>query len=382
MAGSRREWGSVRHLPSGRWQARYPAPDGVLRPAPHTFDTKTDAARWLVVKRSEVIRGDWFDPDAGSVLVSEYVARWIKDRPHLAPTTSHRYRGLLERYIAPTLGAVELRDVTPAVVRSWRTSLLDGGAGEVSVAKAYRLLHAAMNTAVNDDELIRRNPCRIRGAASERRRQRVAPTLGEVYAIARAIAPRWRVLVLLAAFGAMRWGELAALRRRHLNLDAMTVTVEAGVVEIVGHLIEGPPKSEAGKRTVALPVVLAPELAQHLQAWSEAGPDGRVFVGARGGPMRRSNFQRSWGKATLAAGVDVRFHDLRHAGATWAAQSGATIKELMERLGHSSPTAAMIYQHAATDRDRLIADGLNVQAEAEFARKVIGWLCCWLGSGT
>ncbi|MEU8983975.1 tyrosine-type recombinase/integrase [Streptomyces sp. NPDC048309] len=114
--------------------------------------------------------------------------------------------------------------------------------------------------------------------------------------------------------------------------------------------------SAAGVRTVAFPASLVPELAQHLAEHAEAGRTGIVFFGARGGVLRRNNFRRSWLRALAAAGLDdVHFHDLRHTGNTLAATGGATTRELMHRMGHSSVRAALIYQHLVNDRDHQIA---------------------------
>jgi integrase len=126
------------------------------------------------------------------------------------------------------------------------------------------------------------------------------------------------------------------------------------------------PKSEAGKRSVAIPDVVLADLRDHLDRFSEAEPDGLVFIGPKGGRLRRRNFLRLWTKALTDAKVvdeDVHFHDLRHTGNALAAATGASTKELMARMGHSSIQAALIYQHASRSRDKQIADAIsqNVQ---------------------
>ncbi|MGH9153655.1 MAG: tyrosine-type recombinase/integrase [Acidimicrobiales bacterium] len=131
-----------------------------------------------------------------------------------------------------------------------------------------------------------------------------------------------------------------------------------------GEVIEDDPKSRAGRRTVALPAVLVAELERHRARYGDgAGPDDHVFLSEEATPLERSNFrQRVWLPAAEAAGMTgLRFHDLRHAAGTLAARTGATTKELMSRLGHASPRASMIYQHAADDRR--IAEGLDAMAE-------------------
>jgi integrase len=186
-------------------------------------------------------------------------------------------------------------------------------------------------------------------------------TIDQVAELADAVGPRYRALVLLAAFGGLRWGELGGLRRRRVDLLHRTVAVAEILTEVNGRLDIGPPKTEAGRRTVVLSAFLVDELATHLEQRGEPGPDGLVFPAPEGGPMRRSNFRRrTWEPATRAVGVPgLRFHDLRHSAGTLSAVAGATTKELMARMGHSSPRAALIYQHATAERDGAIADALD-----------------------
>jgi Phage integrase, N-terminal SAM-like domain len=151
MAVRRRRFGRVRRLPSGRWQARYPAPDGTDRPAPSTFPTKADADAWLVNVEADMLRGDWFDPDAGRQPFGPYGKQWIAERP-LKPRTRESYERLFRLHIEPHLGALDLVDLTTPAVRSWRAGLLAAGVGGATVAGAYRLLRAIMTTAVEEDE--------------------------------------------------------------------------------------------------------------------------------------------------------------------------------------------------------------------------------------
>ncbi|MBB5871085.1 integrase [Allocatelliglobosispora scoriae] len=362
MAGKRR-FGRVRKLPSGRFQARYLGPDSIDRPAPHTFPTKTDADRWLAAKETEIVRGDWTNPDAPRPNLGAYIVLWIDQRT-LRPRTADLYRWLHKRYLAPTLDAIELPDLTPGMVRAWRAHLASSGVSASMIAKAYRLLRAVLNTAT-DDELIRRNPCRIKGAGQERPDERPVATIAQVFDIAGRIPARFRVLVLVAAFASLRYGELAALRRSDVDLEAGTVTVRATLVERSdGSLTFGPPKTNAGRRTVSLPAEIVAELRQHLADFVDDADDALVFTGATGVALRRSNFQTQarWTTSVARAGLPrFHFHDLRHTGNNLASETGATLRELMSRMGHESTRAAVIYQHATQRRDQAIAHGLNEQ---------------------
>jgi integrase len=117
---------------------------------------------------------------------------------------------------------------------------------------------------------------------------------------------------------------------------------------------------------VAIPDPVVPVLRDHLRRFSEKGSAGRVFVGAKGATLRRTNFQAMWRRGVEWAGLPAtfRFHDLRHTGNTWAADGGANLRDLMERMGHSSTRAALIYLHASRSGDRRIADGIGRQMAA------------------
>ncbi|GAA3756463.1 site-specific integrase [Streptomyces tremellae] len=370
--GKRRTFGAVRKLPSGRFQARYPGPDDVMRPAPETFATVREADDWLAEKRTEIRRGDWQDPDASAVPFEEYALRWVTER-RLAPTTDELYRRLLRLHVLPTFGELDLDKITPPEVRSWRAERLDATGAETTVAKSYRLLKAILETAT-EDELIRRNPCRIRGAGKESAAERSIATVEQVDALATALGPRWRLMVYLGAYGPLRPEEQAELRRRDVDLDAMTVRVRQAAPELTtGRRAEGPTKSDAGKRLVVLPPFLHIEVRRHLDWYAQAGPDGLLFVGERGKPFRRSTFGRKWRKARAAVGLPetFRFYDLRHTGHTLATRSGATLKDTMVRAGQSSERAALVYQHSDEERQQEVAAGLDrlVRRQRKAARE-------------
>ncbi|WP_254709823.1 site-specific integrase [Streptomyces lunaelactis] len=246
MAAKKRPFGRVRKLPSGRYQARYLAPDGIDRPAPHTFRTKREADDWLAERQAELRAGDWADPDAAKVPFGTYAATWITERG-ISASTADLYRSLLRNHLAPTFDRVVLADITPAMVRAWRVARLDAGAGASSVAKSYALLRAVLMTAV-EDRLIRRNPCRVKGASVAPTPERPTATVQEVYEIAGAVQPRYRALVLLAAFTGLRWGELIGLCRRDLDLDAGTLRVRRNVAELhSGKRLLKEPKRRCGQ---------------------------------------------------------------------------------------------------------------------------------------
>ena len=363
--GKRRRFGSVRQLKSGRWQVRYRDPNtGQLRSAEQTYATKTDAEVALAQIEADITRGAWSDPDAGKVHFGEYAVAWLKDRK-LEDRTRERHESVIRLHLLPTFGKRPLSSITTAQVRSWRTECLTQ-TGEPTVVKAYQIMRAVLNTAV-DDELIRRNPCRIKGADRYDVPERPVLSVAEVFAVADAMIPRYRLLVLLAAFTGLRFGELASLRRRDIDTENGAVIVRRSQAEMqTGALFDKAPKSAAGVRPVAFPTELLPDVKGHLESFAGAGRDGHVFVSPRGGQLRRSNFRDDWINARTKAGITeaLHFHDLRHTGNTLAA-SGASLRELMTRMGHSTPRAALIYQHMVNGRDREIADRLGSMIRKE-----------------
>jgi integrase len=367
--GRRRRFGSVRQLRSGQWQARYQGPDGILRPADRTFPTKTKAEQWLTQTEADLLAGEWTDPDAALISFAEYAIDWIKERPGLRPKTIEVYTYVLGRHLLPTLGAKALSQIKEAQVRRWRRNLLDGGASPVTAAKAYRLLKAIMNTAV-DDGLIRRNPCRIKGAAQDRSPERDVLTVRQVFTLASVIDPRYRTMVLLGVFTSLRWGELAALRRTDIDLTARTVRVQRTLTHLSGggHAF-GPPKTDTGRRTVVYPELISADVADHLDRFTAASDGALVFTSPQGTPLRHSNFRRRIWLTTIAeAGLPaVHFHDLRHTGNMLTAEAGATLRELMDRMGHSSTRAALIYLHGSIERQRAVADTMGKLAGERLA---------------
>jgi integrase len=180
---------------------------------------------------------------------------------------------------------------------------------------------------------------------------------------------RFYALVLLATFSSLRWGEVTALRRRDLDLDARTVRIRAAYIErSTGEMLLGPPKSQAGRRIVGIPDAIVPALRAHLAAFVQDEPGALVFPGARGGPIRRGNFNKMSAWPHAVASIDMpglHFHDLRHTGNQFAAESGAALRDLMARMGHDSERAAMIYQHVARGADQLITDAIDAHVQGQ-----------------
>ena len=350
---------TIRKKPSGNYEARYRDPTGRLRGK--SFATRKEAKRFLDQVGTDIAGQTWRDPALGRVRLEEYSSWWLENRPELRPRTKELYEGVLRLHITPHLGDCRFDALNTATIRAWHAGMLRSGTpGPVTVAKAYRLLRAILNGAV-EDGLLLRNPCTIRGAGVERSPERPVISVQQVYQLADAIERRYRAMVLLATFCGLRLGELLALRRDRIDLVSLQVRIIEQRQELSdGTRLFGPPKSAAGVRSIALPPHLVEEIEEHLHAWVAPEASACLFTGPKSEALRRATFNTAWDRVRRAVSLEhLHFHDLRHTGNTLAASTGASTKELMARMGHASARAALIYQHATKERDMVIAAGLS-----------------------
>jgi integrase len=340
-----------------RYLARYTDPSG--RERAKSFTRKKDAERFLTGIENDKLRGTWTDPTLGRVALADWYALWRRATVELRPNTEARDERLFRLHILPRFGSMPLVAITQYEVRVWVTHATRQGLAASTVRRAYQLLGKVMAAAV-DAGMIAQNPCRrVPLPRIERREMRfLAPA--EVARLADSIRPGYRALVLLGAYGGLRIGEMAGLRRGRVHLDRGMVEVVEVVTEVSGYLHFGPPKTRAGYRRVGLPRVVVEALADLLaRPWSA---DDLVFVGPQGGTLRLATFRhRIWRPATRVAGLDgLRIHDLRHtAVALWIA-AGANPKEVAARAGHTSVSFTLDrYGHLYPDADQALRDRLD-----------------------
>lgn len=363
MAGTKRGFGRLRQLPSGRYQAAYIGPDGKLHKAKSTFAAKVDAEGWLAAERRKIDLDTWGAVErSDGITLRAYADRWLEQR-RLRPRTKQLYKSLLDRLILPELGDVKLAKLSPAAVREWHAGL--GTDTPTRNAHAYSLLHAICATAVQD-ELLDGNPCRISKASQTKRRHQVEVlTPAELDKLAAKMPKHLQMSVTLAAWCGLRWGETSELRRKDIAPDCSVVHVRRAVTYRDGAIHVGEPKTSAGVRSVGVPPHIRPALRRHLKDHVGKGGDALLFTGKNGGHVRHYEYQYPWEKARAAIGKpNFRVHDLRHVGAVLAAQSGATTAELMFRLGHSTAAMALRYQHVGENRDAQIAERLSRLAQS------------------
>lgn len=370
MTRAKRDFGTIRKRANGRWQAYYMGPDQAFHRAPSTFEAKVDAEAWLAAERRLMQNDEWSPSKSrrakvvrSTEMFGPYAEAWLEQR-ELKPRTRALYRRLLDRFILPAFAEVSLRDITPQVVRTWHSGL--DATRPTQRAHTYSLLRSILSTAVTD-EILASNPCRVRGAGSAKRVRSIEPaTLGELEVLLESVPASYRALVLIGAWCGLRFGEVSELRRKDVDLKAGTIHVMRGVVRIGKEVTVGKPKNIAGVRDIAVPPHLLPILEQHLKEHVALGREALLFPSVKDPDVQvhTNTLRRHWLKARLAAGrPDLRVHDLRHTGAVLAAQSGATLAELMARIGHSTPQMALRYQHVARGRDAEIAARMSKEAK-------------------
>ncbi len=363
-------FGSVDKLATG-YRARYYGPDGRRHKAPTLFLTTKDARAWLALQQAEIVKQQWQPPEARTtptprLTFRTYADDWMRHRD-LKQRSREHYTKMLEHHLLPAFGALPIASITADDVRAWHTKM--GDDTPTLRAHAYGLMRTIMGTAVSDGKATT-NPCVIRGAGASTRVHKIRPaSLDEIATITAAMPDRLQLMVLLASWCALRFGELTELRRRDIvfafepaevegddPVRYATVRVERAVVRVDDGFEVTTPKSDAGIRDVAVPPHLLPAIDDHLTRFVGGDRDALLFPAQKGGHLAPASLYRQYYRARSEAGRDdLRWHDLRHSGAVLAAATGATLAELMVRLGHSTPGAAMRYQHAARGRDRQIA---------------------------
>gem|GEM_PF-100896 len=349
-----------------RYEVRYRAPDGGERS--RTFRTRRDADRFAFTVEADKLRGAWVDPRSAARSFGDVAREWLGSNPAKRPGTWARDESILRVHLLPALGSQPIGRVTPATVRhivaEWCTHLRPR-----TVRRHYGVLRAVFAFAVESGALVA-SPCRgIRLPEVEHLDRRIV-TAEDLERLADELGEEYRTLAYLGAVLGLRWGECAGLRVGRVDFLRGTLTVaEQATRGLHGATLFGPPKSAAGRRTLAIPGAIVEMLADQLARRGLTGEDADALVFAMPGGevLEYENFRhRVWLPACRRADLDgLTFHDLRRANATGLVAEGVDLKTAQTRLGHSDPRLTLaVYAQATTEADRAAADVL----EARFVR--------------
>ena len=360
----------------GAWQTRWRDPAG--RQRAKNFDRKVDAERYLLAMETDKLRGRYTDPRLAKTALADWMVEYQATRVNLALQTRERDEATVRNHVLPAFGSWAIGSIQPIHVAQWVADLDARGYAPATVRKAYQLLAAALDAAV-EYGLIGRTPCRgVKLPKLETMAEIRYLEATEINLLAEAIDPQYAAMVLTAAYTGLRFSELRALRVDRFEALRRIVRVSSSLVESGGRFYFDEPKSEASRRTVRVPPFLVDVLAAHLALYADGS--GLIFSAPTGGPIRRSNFRRRiWLPAVEASvGPPCTFHDLRHSHAALLIAQGEHPKVIQERLGHASiKTTLDTYGHLFEGLDEAAADRL----EATYAASDVHAMCTREDSG-
>lgn len=333
------------------------------RTVARTFKLKKDADTFRRQVEHDELRGIRLDPAGGRITFSDWWDLYWPSAMHLRATTRARDESLYRNRIKPSFGDLTLDRIDRPTLRRWVTELSDAGLAPTTVAKCSQIVRKVLAAAVDDGNLGYNPADRLDLPRVEREETRfLGPE--EIALLAESIDPRYRALVFLGGYGGLRIGEMLALRVRHVDTIKGRVEVLVTLSDVKGKLITNPPKTNAGRRTVPIPRLVADELAAHIDGKAKAD---YVFTGPGGGPVWPRAFRsRVWVPAITTAKLEgLRVHDLRHSAvALWIAAS-ASPKEIAVRAGHTSVVTVLDrYGHLLPTTATDVTDRLEEMARS------------------
>lgn len=309
--------------------------------ASRTFLRKRDAQEWERKQLDALKTGIWADPRTGEKPVREWCDAWLSAQPARQPATERKIRGVINKQIARSFGRRPLVSVRPSEVQEWSAEI-SRKQSPATARHALGVLRRVFDYAVRDGAVQRNPAAGIRLPKVQGNDPRPL-THAELWALADYLmSPRDRLLVLVAGYCGLRWGELAALRWSDVDLGARRLRVARAYSEEALRGAMAPVKDHQA-RSVPIPAIVSEELARF---GSEGGPQDLVFPSARSTPLRNRNFRRDvFDEAVEALDLDITPHNLRDTAASLAIQAGASVVAVARLLGHES--AATTLNHYA-----------------------------------
>ncbi len=374
------------------WQVRYIDPTGRER-SKGGFRRKIDAEKYAHHVEAQKQRGEWIDPDRAATSIGEWAGQWIETRTHLKPKTLAGYESLLRSHVLPRFGVARLDRIDPLEVEAWVAEMQSAGLSPSRIRQAHQVLNAILKAAVRN-RYLPSNPAEGVRLPRSQKREMLYLTAGQVEKLAHAISEPYGALVYVLAYGGLRWGEAAALKRRRVDVLRSRIEVAESLAEVGGRLSFGSTKNHRS-RFVTVPASVRDLLNDYLGQHVARQPDALVFTAlghldrphdpGAGQPLRHSNFtRRVWKPAVCEAGLPdgLRMHDLRHTCAALLIAEGAHPEHIKRHLGHSSITVTMdTYGHLYPDAEEALSERLDARIRAAqtdrrrtgTSRPCVGW---------
>jgi integrase len=341
-----------------RFVACYRDPEGRQRSA-GTYSSRRAAERAGNREEAKVREGAWHDHSRGEITFAEYVETvWLPSK-QVETSTLAAYRSYLDKHFIPTFGRRAMGKILPSEVQRWVTTATENGLSAASVGKYHTMLNSVFERALVD-RVVTFNPCAHTELPKRVKKKARTLTPEEYIAILEALPAQYQLMIETAINTGVRWGELIALKPRHLNLATSKLTVEETIVEVSRknsptgqRMLTKPYPKDNEPRTMGLPPELITQLGAHITERG-LGSGDLLFATREGTPFSRNTFRtRVWRPAVAASGVDfdVRVHDLRHAHASWLLAGGSDLKSVMDRMGHAQITTTQKYLHTLPDAD-------------------------------
>lgn len=333
---------SIQKRPNGKWRARVVLADGKTQRARH-FDRKVDAERWLSTQVVKLRDGTWVDPMEGRRTFGVYAEQWFEAQVHLRDSSRDRMRSVFERHLFPQFGDMPLTAIARSDVQGW-VKAQSNTLKPRTVEGHYRLLATVLLAAV-DDRVLGSSPCRKINLPKIEAATIVVPDITDVAAVQAALPHHARLIPAVAAGAGLRLGEVLGLCVDRVDWLRYTLRVDQ---QWTAKRVLGPPKTKASIRTVPVSRELIEALGTHVDR-----SETLIFREAEAG-WRRAEWHRTWAAACERAGVDVKFHDLRHLYASTLIDAGQSVVVVQERLGHASAKETLdTYSHLfERDEDR------------------------------
>jgi integrase len=364
------EGGITRHKKSGLYMARYMV-QTVAGPKRRALYGKTRSEVAAKLSKALADREGGFTYDAGKQTVEEYLTRWLSNsvRDTVRQRTYERYESIVRMHLAPAIGKVKLKALTPEHVRGLYREKLDGGLAPRTVLHIHRTLSKALKQAT-DDGLIPRNAAAPVKPPRPRREEIRPLNREQVRALFEAAREdRLEALYAVAVTAGLRRGELQGLKWEDLDLEAGTLQVRRTLSEPRGGYIFEAPKSGKGRNirltqraTAALREHRKRQLEERIRLGTLWQDHSLVFPSGAGTPLSGGNLNRTFKALLKRAGLSsmIRFHDLRHTCATLLLKQGVNPKFVQELLGHRDVSLTLnVYSHVLPDMGGIAAGAMD-----------------------